>query len=241
MLAAPASGQGVEDRDARFAEATARFEAGDFVAAREGYEALLADGAASEEIHLNLGSVYFRLDDLGRAVLHYERARLLAPGSREAEHNLAIARTRLPDPIAEAPMPAPRQWVRWLGRNMPVGMAFWLGVLAYVGALALLGVRLWRGSRSDWLRRALVACALLGGALLGLAFSASVAREADRAVVVLNETPLRASLADDAEAVRTVGEGVVARLLAPPTGRRLHVRLPDGTTGYVSAEDAAPI
>jgi tetratricopeptide (TPR) repeat protein len=238
---APAAAQDAPDRDARFAEATAAFERGAFESAREGYEALVAEGHASAALYYNLGSTYFRLDELGQAVRYYEKARRLEPGSREVEHNLATVRARLPDPIAEAPVPAPRQWVQWIARNVPAALCYWLGALSYLAAVVLLGMRLWRGDRSAWLRRLLVVAALGSGALLGLAFAASIAGEADRAAVVLRETPLRASLADDAETLREVGEGVVVELLAPPSGPLLHARLPDGQEGYLSAEAAAPI
>ena len=55
------------------------------------YEALLQQGE-SGEVYYNLGNAYFKQDELGRAILNYERALLLQPGNADISANLDIAR-----------------------------------------------------------------------------------------------------------------------------------------------------
>ncbi|NLY25730.1 MAG: SH3 domain-containing protein [Bacteroidales bacterium] len=70
------------------------------------YEALVAKGIAkdriSAEIYYNLGNAYFRDNQLGKAILNYERALLLDPGDGDIRHNLRFARNRTEDRIDTA-------------------------------------------------------------------------------------------------------------------------------------------
>ena len=59
----------------------------DYAQAIEIYESLLKQGE-SGEIYYNLGNAYFKHDELGRAILNYERALLLQPGNNDVNANL---------------------------------------------------------------------------------------------------------------------------------------------------------
>jgi tetratricopeptide (TPR) repeat protein len=72
------------------------------------YERVLAQGVESGNLYFNLGNAYFKQGDVGRAVLGYERARLLLPRDPDVAANLAYART-LSDEDAEVPL-----WARLL-------------------------------------------------------------------------------------------------------------------------------
>lgn len=52
------------------------------------YEQLLREGLRSPELYYNLGNAYYRSGDIGRAVLGYKRALVLAPRDADARHNL---------------------------------------------------------------------------------------------------------------------------------------------------------
>ncbi len=66
-------------------------------AARD-YEALLKQGV-SAELYYNLGNCYYRMDQMTKAVLNYERALLLSPGDRDIRFNLQMARSKTIDKI----------------------------------------------------------------------------------------------------------------------------------------------
>ena len=48
-------------------------------------------GLESGELHYNLGNAWFRLGELGPAILHYERARRSMPRDDDLAANLALA------------------------------------------------------------------------------------------------------------------------------------------------------
>src|SRR5690554_5459005 len=65
---------------------------GNVEAARNVFEALLADGVRDSAIYFNLGRAYFDLRDSGRALLNYRRAHDLTP--RDPDVNEALAQVR---------------------------------------------------------------------------------------------------------------------------------------------------
>jgi tetratricopeptide (TPR) repeat protein len=75
---------------------------GDFQAAVEHYLYAIDAGAADYRLFFNLGNAYFRLDEIGRAILSWERARLLSPRNRDVFENLYFARSTRVDIVREA-------------------------------------------------------------------------------------------------------------------------------------------
>ena len=65
---------------------------GHFPEAISGYEALVRAGQWSANLFYDLGNVYLRVGDFGRAILNYERALALERHHPEATANLQIAR-----------------------------------------------------------------------------------------------------------------------------------------------------
>lgn len=76
------------------------YRKGNYQQAVADYEELLKSGA-SADIYYNLGNAYYRTDNITRAVLAYERARLLSPGDKDINFNLQFARSKTIDKIVQ--------------------------------------------------------------------------------------------------------------------------------------------
>jgi len=72
----------------------AAYEDNRFAEAIEAYQTVARYGIRDPRLEYNLGNAYFRMGDLGRAILHYERARMLSPTDRDVRANLELARSR---------------------------------------------------------------------------------------------------------------------------------------------------
>lgn len=58
---------------------------------------------ASSDLYYNIGNTYYRLNDLGHAVIWYERALQLDPTNKDARFNLQFVNTRIADkPVNDA-------------------------------------------------------------------------------------------------------------------------------------------
>ena len=84
-------------------DASEAYRKGDYKKSIELYEKVIADhlakGDESPEIYYNLGNAYFRDNQIGKAILNYNRALLLSPGDSDIRHNLRFANTRIEDKI----------------------------------------------------------------------------------------------------------------------------------------------
>ncbi len=89
-LAAPAAADSAVD--ANWQRANQAYLHGDYPAAIDAYEQVLAAGVVHEDLHYNLGNAYFKADRLGPAILHYEQALSLEPSQEDTEANLKLAR-----------------------------------------------------------------------------------------------------------------------------------------------------
>jgi tetratricopeptide (TPR) repeat protein len=63
------------------------------------YEQILASGNTSAQLHYNLGNSYFRNNELGKAIYHYEIAKKLNPNDEDILNNLRIASSKTIDKI----------------------------------------------------------------------------------------------------------------------------------------------
>ena len=84
-------------------EASEAYRKGDYKKSIELYEKVIAEhlakGEESPELYYNLGNAYFRDNQIGKAILNYNRALLLSPGDSDIRHNLRFANTRIEDKI----------------------------------------------------------------------------------------------------------------------------------------------
>ncbi len=91
-----AEGDSAEDL---FFKANQSYKEGRFQGAVDGYLRLLESGHKNGHVYYNLGNAYLRLNDLGRAILFYESARLLIPRDADLNFNLRYAHDQTRDAI----------------------------------------------------------------------------------------------------------------------------------------------
>ena len=174
------------------------------------YELIARQGVRNAGLYYNIGNAYFRLGDLGRAVLYYRRALLLNPADPNVRHNLVYARSKRADRItADQVSAALRILLFWHYRLPPwlkLGVFVWsFGSAGLLGAFLLLkGARFPRNQAAPRpaggppgggtsLRAPLRAA--LGAGLRAAARRAAQPAGRVRAAVVKRLTVLRAALA----------------------------------------------
>jgi len=117
------------------------YERGNFAEAARTYEEVVRGGIQDSVLYYNLGNAYFKQNDLGRALLNYERAARLQPRDEDIRANLAIARERREDQYANVEPSALTQIATftqaWLTLNemalisLGLWLFFALGLLLY--------------------------------------------------------------------------------------------------------------
>lgn len=162
--AAPApagpAGTAVEpDPVTSFEQANQRYEEGKYAEAAAAYEALLARGAASANLHFNLGNARFKTGQFGQAILHYRLAARLAPRDPDIQANLRLTR----EMVTGQPPPAPGLGQRLI-RALTLNEWACLAALAFWACFGLLAWREWQPFRAAELRRWIVVSGI--GAIL---------------------------------------------------------------------------
>ena len=95
-----------------FADGNEAYESGDYELAAEIYCKIIDEGFTSWQLYYNLGNTYYRLDEIGRSILNYERALRLAPNKQVVKDNLALASSKTVDNIEELPRMFLVEWTQ---------------------------------------------------------------------------------------------------------------------------------
>jgi len=77
------------------------YKEGRFKEAVDGYLQLIKSHHENSHLYYNLGNAYYRLNQLGHAILYYEKARLLMPRDADLDYNLRYVRQQTKDMIEE--------------------------------------------------------------------------------------------------------------------------------------------
>jgi len=114
------SGHVLASENARiFMDGTAAYAKGDFPAAVEAFASLADKGVENGRLFYNLGNAYLKNDDLGHALLWYERALKIIPDDPDLRFNYDYALTLTKDEQREPASPLLRILFFWKYRLSP--------------------------------------------------------------------------------------------------------------------------
>ena len=207
-----------------FENGNAAFADGKFDDARRSYERVLADGWQPGAL-FNLGNTYFRLGNVGRAALNFERALAVAPTHPDAKANLQFVREQANGRVAEP------TWYETGFSIVPPGATLWLAVgVAWIGWL-------WAGT-SLWRRTG--AAGVIGGTLLvlmGAGFGAAQIWQSElrtNDAIVLEQSDARREPSDRATLAEALGPGSRVRVISEQ-GEWIFTKLPGGQKGWLKS------
>lgn len=207
------------------------YAARDYAGAARAYqEALKAGPSAAAEY--NLGNALFKSGRIGRAILHYRRARFLAPRDPDVAANLGFARSYRVDKMLSSPGPVARALDETLHRVSRTE-ATWIAALGF--ALAGFGLAGWIVRRWAALLVLAVACTVVAlyGFLSGRAWSGEIA--ARPAVVVESEVHALSGPSEDAKEILLLHDGTEIRI-RETRGDYVLVQVPGGGAGWIRRE-----
>jgi pentatricopeptide repeat protein len=107
------SGAYASNLEEAFFKANQAYKNGNYEEAARLYKEISEQGHESPNIYYNLGDSFFRLGDLGNAILNYERARIFMPRDADLVYNLKHASDRIRDAV-EPPSPPLSSIFFWL-------------------------------------------------------------------------------------------------------------------------------
>ncbi len=85
--------------DTRFDKANELFQNQKYSEAITTYEEILSSGMESGEVYFNLGNAYYKAGNLPKAILNYERAKLILPHDKDIAYNLQMVNSQITDKL----------------------------------------------------------------------------------------------------------------------------------------------
>lgn len=125
------------------------YQVGNYDDAIHIYQQIVDQDVEDSTIYFNLGNSYFSKGDLGRAILNYQRAAMLAPRDRDIAANLELARTKA-NAVIDQSAPGPLSLMndltgKWLTLNeaalLTMGLWFLVSLMFIVWRLQEYGSR----------------------------------------------------------------------------------------------------
>ncbi|WP_456408835.1 tetratricopeptide repeat protein [Caldithrix abyssi] len=224
-----------EDIQQLFRQGNALFSKGNYQQAIEVYQKIVDEGYESGELYYNLGNAYFKINQLGRARLFYERALRLMPDDEALRENLLILQTRLLDKIEKPPEFFLTVWWKNLLQLLPMNALAWLVVaLFWLSVLSLSFHLYWKKQRKQQKGRALVIISL------SLLFFASVLLtdkayrfENEKYGVILKPTvTVYSEPRAESTEIFVIHEGLKVKVLRK-NNDWFEIKLEDGKTGWL--------
>ena len=218
-------------------QAAKAFEAKDYQQAITLYEQQLNEGLESEDLYYNLANSYFKNDELGKAILNYERALLLDANDKDVKHNLAIARQQLVDDVSSIPPFFLKQW--WISARQLASSSLWawLGLILFWTGVA--GLIVWQmgKERSQKKKGFLYGLTLICISILplALAWSSHAHRlNSEQGIILSKEVVLRSGPDKLSQEIVVLHEGTKVDLL-DLIDTWYKVRLANGEKGWLAA------
>ena len=219
-------------------DADAYYTNGNYKQAVEEYEALLKKGE-SAELYYNLGNAYYRINNITRAVISYERALLLSPGDRDIKFNLEMARSKTADKMASRSEMFFVTFYKALVNIMSVDGWAMTAVVSII--LSLILVLFYLFSSRIMIRKV----GFFGSAILLLLFLVSnifAFQQKEQitnrtgAVVISSSTEVHKTPSDSSLELMIVHEGTRVEITDDTMKEWFGVLLSDGTEGWVKKE-----
>jgi len=186
------------------------YKEGKFSEAGKIYEDLASDYPGSWQIAYNLGNVYFKLKQTGKAIAFYEKAKKLKPRKKEVRENLAYAKSLIEYKVEDKRNWYLAQWLKfvdWFSWNETLAAAL-LFYFAWM-ILSILNLVRRRGRKVLSLKKWILILFLFS--VLPLAtkyFKEKLYRDA----VVISGTELRYGPSENDKVALSLSEGLKAQV-----------------------------
>lgn len=226
-----------------FARANQLYTAAQYDSAAKLYESILGKGYESAELYFNLGNAYYKMRDIPKAILNYERARLLKPNDEEINFNLQLAQTMVVDKINVLPEFFLKRWWRAFSHLFSSNVWAIISLTSFV--LMLVGIAIYLFVSLSWLKKLsfYLAVLLLLFSMFSLFHSLSLKKERtahNTAIVMSSTVTVKSSPDDNGTELFVIHEGTKVWIV-DQVGEWLRIRIADGNNGWLKTSDVERI
>ena len=122
------------------AKADSAYINSDYASAVYLYENILANQGESADIYYNLGNSYYKMDNIAKAILNYEKALVLNPGNGDIRFNLELAQSKTVDKVTPMSEVFLVTWMKDLTNMMSEKGWAKMGIITFILMLLMLAL-----------------------------------------------------------------------------------------------------
>lgn len=225
--------------DSLFNAANTLYEEGNYEQALNTYREITASGEESAGLYYNMGNAAFRSNNIGYAILYYEKALKLDPSHEDARHNLEFVSQYKVDTFEGVPEFFLRTWTIALVNSL--SEKSWSTISILLFALFLAAVLVYLFSRSLALKKSGFTIALVALLLFGVALTSGLSRHhrivhPEEAIITTPSVVVRSSPSETGTELFVLHEGTKVRVNEEVTGWQ-NIRVKDGREGWITSTD----
>lgn len=222
----------------QFEQANHLYRNGNFKNAAILYEKIVHNGCHNSELYYNLGNTYFKLDETGKAILYYERAKKIYPNDEDINFNLKIANLKVVDKIEAIPKLFFIEW--WNSVSKAFSSDTWAIFTLTTIWLGIILLLLFRISKSPFTRRAFFFGGILIVAIAGFSLIFSIqqnkSEKSETMAIVFSPSVTVKSSPDEAGTdLFLLHEGVKVEMV-DKVGNWFKIKLLDGKIGWLPSD-----
>jgi len=207
------------------------------------YTRVIDMGYSASSLYFNLGNAWFKQSNFPKAILYYEKARLLDPTDEDIRQNLAIANSRIVDKIENIPEFFLKRWIsdlavllfpdQWALASL---LIFALSLSAFFLYMFTNGYRL---KRLGFIAGVIFVILSLTG-ILFMQKRKQLIRHGHGAIVIAPVVNVKSSPDEQGTSVFVLHEGTRV-VLMDSVQQWKEVKIPDGNKGWIEDRDLAKI
>ncbi|WP_163712318.1 tetratricopeptide repeat protein [Mangrovibacterium lignilyticum] len=222
-------------QDALLDKANQHYIAGEYDQAIETYTEILNSNKESAEVYYNLGNSYYKSGQFTRAILNYERAKLLAPSDEDIQFNLDLANQHVVDAIDPLPQVFFIRW--WNGVTNQLSVDQWAKVSVVSFILFLILAGLFFFTRSSLVKRLSFWAGILIIVISIFSFNFAARHkkrmtEHNFAIITQPSVTVKSSPSEGGTDLFLIHEGLKVEI-KDSLGSWMQIRLSDGNQGWL--------
>lgn len=220
------------------ATADSAYISGDYATAAAIYEKILSSQGISQELFMNLGNSYFKMDEIAKAILNYERAYMIDPSNADVRFNLELAKSRIVDKEVVVNEFFISAWINRLSTSMNVNQWSILAISMMVLMAIALGIMA-LGKKTTLKKISFgisIFCFVM--AIAGICFAAKQKNNLfnnERAVIMAPSVTVKSTPNENGTDLFIIHDGRTVRIIDSSMKDWVEIRLNDGNEGWVPA------
>ena len=202
------------------------------------YEDILANQGESADIYYNLGNSYYKMDNIAKAILNYEKALMLNPGNGDIRFNLELAQSKTVDKVTPMSEVFLITWMKSLTNTMSEQGWSKLAIASFI--LTLLGLVLYFFSKKIAMKKIgfISALCLMLVCILANVFASSQKSKAQShssAIIMEPSVTVKSTPNEGGTELFILHEGRKVMIKDNTMREWKEIQLEDGNAGWVPA------